>query len=675
MTTAIEQAAKREQVEQNAATLAQAALARANSSSAAQLAGLVHSASDAAVVQRALAAKAPGLDPQDFQRDHRIHVKDGSLFIDPYLVLNSAELAPVNEARLRDKLRLTYTVNNPSFFESAPRRMIALGLGQLVPHSLNAKYSKLMELIKNYNTHLQTGTDPEFKQTAEDRTHPFAAIVRETLEKPHEDPIGMDTLKNGLGMYLLVREKLTKNGYLGNLSDYVNRAGSPDQVLGELAPKIGVDVKTMRDAAARGGLDAVGATLGLDPAYVADVKNMVAYAETQDFGFNVIEHWHLGRQRLGIQAPLQQKIAHGLEERITNSITQFRAAAHHSYDVPAPVKAEEKRIADCLNLLEPIQRMLMHKLGYEICFTPEYLADDIAKYQGIYGLHRKAASDLRDIRGTYRIYFSARGELKDSMRTLVHEVAHNLWPEEFTPDAVKKIDALAQSDAQRFTALKRIMDEKFHEFDQFLRAYQAGSDAEKAAIVQTTKSYFAGYGVSIDEGVLPYLRDANELKYLVDYASARLSTEGVFYPKTGYESGQERFREVLSRFAEVKQVELSGNPQLMQFLAPGLNQVWEAHYIPHLKRVYQKVVAVEQGANDAIAKAQHSARGKDEVVAVEQTELPKVAQRPTAPSPVKETADACIAENIPQTTINAPSTSLLPALSTLQHMGVQTARA
>ena len=27
----------------------------------------------------------------------------------------------------------------------------------------------------------------------------------------------------------------------------------------------------------------------------------------------------------------------------------------------------------------------------------------------------------------------------------------------------------------------------------------------------------------------------------------------------------------------------------MQFLAPGLNQVWEAHYLPHLEKVYQEV--------------------------------------------------------------------------------------
>lgn len=658
MTTAIEQAAKREHVEQvatseaAAAEITQAAIARASAASRPTPVAEAKRYADMHGVQ-------PGLDPQDFVRDHRIHVKDGSLFVDPYLVLHPAELAPANDAKLREKLRLTYTVNNPSFYESPQRLMVALNFGQLVPASLAAKHSKLMEQVKQYNAQLQTGVDADLKKLGDTREHPFASILRDTMEKPTQDPVGIDLLKNGLAIYLLVREKLTQNGYYGNLTEYVSRAGTPDQVLGELAPKIGLNVKAVRDAAARGGVEAVGQLLALDQAYVADVKKMVDYAATQDFGFNVIEHWHLGRQLLGVGAPIEKKITTGLEARISGSIEKFRGAVRHAYEVPAPVKAEEKRVADALNLLEPIQRTLMHKLGYEICYTPEYLADDIAKYQGIYGLHRKAASDLRDIRGTYRIYFSGRGDLKGSMRTLVHEVAHNLWPEHFTPEEVQKIDAYVANDAKRFAALKRIMDEKFPEFDKFLRAYQAGSDAQKAAIAQTTQEYFAGYGISIDAGVLAHLRDANELRYLVAYANDTLTIEGARYAKSGYDSPAERFREVLSRFAEIKQVELSGNPQLVQFLAPGLNQVWEAHYIPHLNRVYQHVVASEQGAKDAIAKAQQTTRHKDEAVDIAAAPLEgQKPETPRPPVPKPEAAEALVADmSQPSTSVDAGSIS------------------
>lgn len=676
MTTAIESPAKREHVEEHSdvAALTQAAIAQAQAT-ASTVAKHVANPAMAAAAQRQIAGQFPGLEAQDFVRDNRIQIKNGSLFVDPYLVIHPRELAPANEAKLRDKLRLTYTVNNPSFYESYDRFMIAMNLGQLVPVSMAAQRSKLMEEVKRFNATVdQNGPDAALAKKVQDKLNPFAAIVRDTIEKPQSDPVGVETLKNGLAIYLMLREKLTSLGYLNKLSDYVGRAQTPDQVLGEFADKVGVSPLMVREAALRGGIDGVGQVLKLDPAYVADVKRMVDYASTQDFGFNVIEHWHLGRQLLGIQAPMAQKIAHGLEARISSSVENFRRQVRHHFEVPEPVKAEEKRIADSLNLLEPIQRVLMHKLGYEICFTPEFLADDIAMYKGIYGLHRKAASDLRDTRGTYRIYFSGRGDLKGSMRTMVHEVAHNLWPEQFTAQEVQHIDALAKSDEHRFLALKRLMDERFTEFSQFLTRYQkAGSDAERAAIVQTTKAQFAAYGVSIDEGVLPYLRDANELRYLVSYCVDTLREEGERYAKSGYDSPGERFREVISRFAELKQVELSGSPQLMQFLAPGLNQVWENHYIPHLNRVHSQLQASEKAASDAIARAEPTSNMPAAAPAPEE---PKVEERPVAPTPApkpvqKSDVDACVADAVvPSSEVHAPSIDLGPPLQALAAMNI-----
>src|SRR5262249_25150864 len=150
----------------------------------------------------------------------------------------------------------------------------------------------------------------------------------------------------------------------------------------------------------------VGRLFGLDPRYVTDVKKLADYASTQDFGYNIVEHWHLGRQLLGLDAPLEQKILAGKDARITAKLHEYRARQHNFYDVPEPIKKEESRIAQALELVEPIQRKLAFALGYEICFSPEMTADDIAFHKGIYGLHRKTSNDLSDVRGTYRIYFS-----------------------------------------------------------------------------------------------------------------------------------------------------------------------------------------------------------------------------------------------------------------------------
>jgi hypothetical protein len=644
-----------------------------------------------------------GGDAMDFVADNRIHVKDGSLFIDPYLVIHPRELKPENETRLREKLRLTYSVNNPSFYESSDRLAIALNLAQLVPVSLKAKHSRLMDEVKKFNAQVDSGVDADLLKLQNDKQHPFAAIVRDTLEKPTRDPVGIETLQNGVSIYLLLREKLTKQGYLGPLASYVGgRAQTPDQVLGELAPKIGISPIQMREAALRGGLEGIGTLLGLDPAYVADVKKFSAHAATQDFSLNLIDQWHLGRQLLGIQAPLAQKIETGIAARVEKTIADARAQLRNRFEVPEPVKAEEKRVAEALNLVDPIQRALMFKLGYEICFTPDVTADSIAKYNGIYGLHRKAANDLRDVRGTYRIYFSGRGDLKGSMRTLVHEVAHNLWPEQFSGNEVKAIDALAASDAKHFAKWQGVVGEPDHfvTFEKFFNAYKAGNDQEKAAVIASTNAWLAPQGITVD-GLFPYLREARDFQFMVQHAYDTLSVEGARYAKSGYDSPNERFREVISRFAELKQVEYKSEPQLLHFLAPGLDQIWEAHYIPHLNRVYQGLLASDKGsvgghslARDESAlphAAYEGAMGTLESPKVVERPVeatqPKVEQRPTEPAvpaphgtPVKAaSAEACLADGMtPQNTIDAPSASLnglmsergLAALNTLNAMGI-----
>lgn len=615
-------------------------------------------------------------DPQNFVHANRIHIKDGSLFIDSYLAIHPRELDPRNEAQLRRKLQLTYSINNPSFYESPERAAVALNLGQLIPPSLAAQHSRLIAEVTKYNHQVDSGTDADLAKIDHDRHQPFAAIMRDTLENPDKDPVGIDTLKNGLAMYLLMREKLTSLGYIDHLTDYINRTSTPDQVLGELAGKIGISPLQIRDTALKGGVEGVGKLLGLDLAYVADVKQLVEQAAMLGFSHNIVENWHLGRQLLGIGAPLAQKITTGINARITAKIEEYRGKIHHYYDVPVRINAEEKRVAEALYFVEPIQRALMYKLGYEICFTPDIFADDIAKCHNIYGLHRKTANDMRDMRGTYRIYFSGRGDLKNSMRTLVHEVAHNLWPEQFTPDEVKKIDALAAGDRQRFAALNRIMEDKFPEFEKFLKAYQAGNDAEKAAIAQTTKSYFASYGVNIDEGILPHLRDANDFRFLVSHAIDTLSVEGARHARSGYNSPQESFREVLSRFAELKQVELRSEPQLLHFLAPGLDQIWETYYIQHLKRVYQKAGIRNQGSGISKEVTAYA-------TSASMAGSPEILDRSCPPAkptvtgtPVHVVADGqtCMSAQTPNSVVDKTSIEINPqtlaAMNTLSAMGV-----
>ena len=627
----------------------------------------------AMLVQSAGGAALPGVNAQDFIAANRIHIKDASLFIDPYLVIHPRELAPENEAFLRKKLQLTYSINNPSFFESRERRAVALALGQLLPVSTAAKHSKLLEEVKQFNTQVDTGRDAELQKELDDKRAPFAAVVHDVTQHPEADPVGVEMLKNSLALYLLVREKLTLSGYLGKLTDYTPRTGTPDQVLADLAEKTGVSPITFREVALRSGIDGVGALLGLDPLYIADVKALTEYASTQDFGYNIIEHWHLGRQLQGLGAPMAEKIAVGMDARITAKIDEYRARVHRQFDVPEPVKKEQQRIADdALNLLEPIQRALYFKLGGEICYSPEVTADDIAFHPGIYGLNRKAANDLRDVLGTYRIYVAGRGDLKQSRRTFVHEFAHVFWPEQFTPADVQKIDQLVTADQQRFGRFEAMMDAHFLDFEKLFNAYKVATPSQKQAIIATADERFAPYGFHA-EGLFPYLRDAHDFRYAVRHAFETLSIEGARYNRSGYNSPQERFREVVSRFAELTQVEYRGEPQFLQFLAPGLNQVWEAHYLPHLTRVYQ---GIENGTIKPVYTAPTKPQqdmATDPAVAHGGTPQPPVPAPltptvPTTPPTAIPTVQASMQDTAPLTTVN--NAALGPALNALVSMGV-----
>ncbi len=622
-----------------------------------------------------------GENAQDFVEAHRIHVKDGSLFIDPYLVIHPRELAPDHEDQLRKKLQLTYSINNPSFFESPERTAIALNLGQLVPVSLTAKRSQLLEQVKHFNHQVENGTDAALQTQANDKRQPFAAIVRDTVQNGPVDPAGLELLKNGLGIYLLMRQKLTEQGYYGRLSDYVTRLGTADQVLGDLADNIGVTPQQVREAALKGGIDGVGALLGLKQDYIKDAKQVAEYAATQDFGYNVVEHWHLGYQLLGPQASLQEKISTGMDARITAKIGEYRARVRHHYDTPIPVQEQERRIGDALNLVEPIQRKLLYALGYELCFSPEQTADDIAFHRGIYGLHRKAANDLRDIRGTYRIYFSGKGDLEGSMRTLVHEIAHNFWPEQFTPQQVQHIDALANADGERFTRLNSVLADpvQFEQFSRCLRAYQAGNAQEKTAVIASANELFGAAGIQVDR-LFPHLHDANELRHLVSYAQDTLQVEGARYAKSGYESPQERFREVISRFAEMKQVRLRSQPELLEFIAPNLNKVWDQYYIPHLSTVYENVLRT----NPAAAASTPVSNGKPETSALPPTGLDPEPIKPPEPAPhpepkVRETPGAPTAvaadrSGTPVNTVHASTMELnsqiVSGIDALKSMGI-----
>ncbi len=621
-------------------------------------------------------------DVERFITGNRIHIKDGSLFLDPYLVVHPRELAPGNEATLREKLKLTYSLNNPSFYESATRLPIALNLASLLPVSLGAKRTELLKTIDEFNQQVKSNTDPDLAKIANDRARPFAAIARDYVSKPDTDAVGMETLKGGLTFYLVLREALTRKGYLNRLTDYVRHDLTADQILSALEDKTGVASETVMEAARTGGLAGVANALGIEQAYLNEVHQVVERASAREFSYNLIEHWHIGRQLLTDRpaASLDDKIAVGMERRLHDTTQQLRAHAKNQTDVPASIKETERWVADGLKLLPPIQRQLLWDLGYEIGYTNDHTADRIAYYPGVLGLHRQTKDNMSDLRGTYRIYFGSNGDIELARRTLVHEVTHNLWPTMFNDNDVKQIDALANQDRVRLKTISSVFEKQFDTFKGFTDAYHAaGATAQQKQDALAAANRFFGSTLGNVSALITENKDAFEVLHMTQHANDRLQIDGKLFKRSGYHEPQSRFREVLSRFSELRYVRLREQPALMDFIAPGLSQVYDHYYLPHLERLHTRIVT--NNAQIAAAPGTRIAASNDNVVAgaVDIADQPKT-EVPRAQGGSRQ--DASGIQDAPFDKSKEPTRQLmgglgagaernLAALQTLKEMGVR----
>ena len=546
------------------------------------------------------------VSPQTFLDKFRIHVKNGSLFVSPYLVVHRQELRPENEAQLRAKLQLTYSLSNPSFYEDPRRFTVALHLASLLPQPLDVQRETLMQSIAKFNGDVAKGGDDSAAQELQNRQQPMASLQREIQEraKGGTDPASMLMLKQGVVMHLLLRDLLTRHNYPLPVVQYVERMGTPDQVLESLAEKTGFTPRQVREAANAGGIEGVAKLFGTDPKVLADIQLLAEYISERDFSLHDIEHWNTGRGLLGNDAPLEEKLAAGMQHHIDSTIPELRAHVKNDFTQPPETEALQKKVATYLNLLEPVERALMDALGYEICFTPDYTADHIAHARGVNGLHRKTADDIGDLRGTYRIYFAGHGNEKDSVRTFIHEVRHNLWPELIKPEEITKIDTLLEKDRQRLNDLKIITGDHRDHFLEYIARYKAApDDASRQQVLEEAAAHTPEVKHVDVKTLIPTIGSAEQFAWLVSEAHERLQVEGALYNKTDYDTVSSRLREMISRYSELRDVQYRDQPGMQTALAnivPGMTQVFDEIYLPHLHRVLAKIEK-ERAANDTNA--------------------------------------------------------------------------
>jgi hypothetical protein len=545
----------------------------------------------------------------DFVRNNKIHIQHGSKFVDGYLVLHPRELDPSKPEREQAalaKLTHTFGMHTPSFYDSPARAVIGGALAELVDPGLAAKREEQLRAVNAYNDEVKTGVT-DLHRAAEDRKNPFAALVRDSSYRHQPGPLDKQTQKNGLALYLIVREALTRKNYLNRMPSYFLKhltAGAMEQdialssghVLQSLKSLLGVAPEAVEEAALKEGVNGVAKLLGIEPAYVNEVNELVNYVAEREFSYSMVEHWHIGRQLLRAQTrpvSLEEKLKVGMERRIQDTLGELRLKCKGQYDVPENIQKQERWVAEQMEVLHPVQRQLLADLNYEICYTDQPVADSIAFYSHIYGLHRNTRNDPKDISGVYRVYFSGKG--RQARATLAHEVTHNLWPALFSPKEVAEIDRNVQQDNLRIRTIAGQFEKDFPTFKAYLDAYHAAeTPEEQSQVLAKANQHFASTLGPLD-ALFAEQKDAYRVKDMVEYADNELRIGGAVYRMSGhYTTADYQMREIISRFGALDMVHTPKDPALVKFIAPGLDHVFHDYYLPHLERLHQQIVAGKQ---------------------------------------------------------------------------------
>lgn len=510
-------------------------------------------------------------DARAFATENRIHVEHGSLFYDRFVQVHPGELAPQNENRLVAKLDKIWSQDAPSFFGSYPRGAVAQLFGSLVPISKNAQKEALKEQLEGIKFFEKHGIDESYKNEWESRRQPFAHLVKGDATKPEIPTAAKEFLGNGLQIYLMIDEALSQKGYPKELSFYLKRGGSMESLLSDLEDKIGMSPHRVMDIAHTQGAVGLGRALGLTEPFIEDVAQLSHIASGAHFSDNIIQHWQIGRRIPQMQgAAVYDQIQAGRLPRIAYAVQSMREQVGFNYEVPAGIKEKEQKVAAALNRLpEPMREALYH-LGTEFAYTPEVTVESISPGAAAYGYHMKLVKEPGDVDGVYQVFLGQKESEHSFARLVAHEVHHLFFPQRFDAAEITQVDALANAHFARITDLKLLCD-----------AWKVGTPNQREAIEWKITTDYAVNGMGLREALAG--RTMDQFTDLVLDAYENTNIHSNFFSKTSYNSAPEKFYEMISRYAELRCVELQDNPALLQFIAPELTQIYDQHYLPHIE--------------------------------------------------------------------------------------------
>lgn len=515
-----------------------------------------------------------------FITHNRIHLQHGSYFDrrNPLIIIHPRELHPENAGRLRLKIRKILEQDVPPYFADPHIGVFAEQFIKMIPLSVEAKQEAVAKALLDVIKHQATGIDPDMAKAQKDAAAPFNAEIERKLKKHELDAVEKETLKNGLGLYLIINHGLEKQ-YARGLSEFFpdiaqKHLESPEALFAHLQSFTNIHPREIIEAARAGGLSGVAKKLGVDDAYVQEVKLMLEVMPAHMFSLNALEAWEAGRKRPGMNAlGPEQKIRVGMVDLITYKIERAREELK-TRTFSEPLQKMEQMFAAHMNLLPPELAETHLLLGTEFAYTPDRTVKSISGVSGTIAFFRHVAKNHGDLNGVYHIFIPGHDGPESFAETLMHEAHHLVMPSRLTEAEIQKVDTLALAESKRLYELKGLMAE-------WMSANASGDEQAKASVVRDLDTRYSVNGKTFTQ-VMGNM-DMTRVYQMVNETFNQLQIDSNFYYKSGYDQPSVRFAEVFSRYAQMRFVRWKENPELMQMVVPNITQAYEDVYRKHIR--------------------------------------------------------------------------------------------
>ncbi len=518
----------------------------------------------------------PPFDPDLFVRDNRI-LPDQIAFQDamnPTIWIHPDDLTPARESQLREKLENAFSLPYPPYKDDPVRGMYMNALQDKVAVPPN-----LSNAIPDVSAFHPLPSDPyDYPLSHMVNGEPFPELL---------SAAGFEAYREATKIYLMVECVLADKGYpelLGTTADSLQQRGvahpSLQQLLHDLRDALGTTTTQMVETVATDGADSVAQLIGIDPDLQGDIYALVDHMSTRGFPLNDVINWTYGRvheaQTGQSPAPVAEAIAMGKEVRIDSTVTDYRNRVDDYVNMPEQRRNEEL-VAGAMDYVPPVVSELFFEEGGVIIMTQE---PDLYTLTGTaatgYHTSFESVSPNGETHSMYQIYLSQDLGTPRNNRTLVHELHHLMYPSQFmSMEDGQRGDALLASDEARLIELKALADE-----------YVTGTAEQKAHVMAMFDSpRYASGGQSVSEMLRSEDTSVQTFIGAINEAFQFLQMESPTYDRIqSYEEPLDRFREVIPRYAEMRYVEHVDHKGMMDFIVPGITEIYQDIYLPHLQR-------------------------------------------------------------------------------------------